>query len=123
MLTAASASGVEKVINGWNFTPNTMGSAGYSGDFLTRGAIQCLAGVISNDPEEAVYPLTQVDVDGDRLTGAQKYTKILCSRQPAEGRCVLVAHPLRRQTQPGGESDQSLRDQQQQRRLQAGRGR
>ena len=55
LLKAASASGVGKVINGWNFTPNTMGSAGYSGDFLTRGAIQCLAGIISNDPQEAVY--------------------------------------------------------------------
>jgi hypothetical protein len=74
LLKAASASGVGKVINGWSFTPNTMGSAGYSGDFLTRGAIQCLAGVIANDPQEAVYPLTQVDIDGDRLTGAQKYT-------------------------------------------------
>jgi hypothetical protein len=79
LLAAASETGVGKVINGWNFTPNTMGSAGYWGDFLTRGAIQCLGGIISNDPEEAVYPLTQVDADGDRLTGARKYMMIFAS--------------------------------------------
>ena len=79
ILSGASQSGIGKKINGWSFTPNTMGSAGYTGDFFTRGAIQCLAGVISNDPEEAVYPLTQIDVDGDQLTGAQKYTMTFSS--------------------------------------------
>lgn len=74
IVSAASQSGIGKNINGWSFTPNTMGSAGYSGDFLTRGAIQCLAGIIANDPEEAVYPLTRIDTDGALLTGANKYT-------------------------------------------------
>jgi hypothetical protein len=61
--------------NGWSFPPSkTMGSAGYFGDFPTRGAIQCAEGMISNDPEEATYPNTSVDSDGELLHGANKYT-------------------------------------------------
>jgi len=63
-----------KVINGWSFPPKTMGSAGYYGDFLTRGAVQSKAGIIANDPEEASYPNTRVDANGDPLDGAHKYT-------------------------------------------------
>jgi len=61
-------------INGWNFPPETMGSAGYFGDFPTRGIIQCAEGMISNDPQEAVYPNTSVDSVGKPLDGSQKYT-------------------------------------------------
>ena len=71
---AGQSAGFGKVINGWSISPNTMGSAGYSGDFLTRGAIQSGAGIVANDPEEAVYPLTRVDASGDVLDGANKYT-------------------------------------------------
>ena len=69
-----ASTGYGKVINGWSFSPNTMGSAGYSGDFVTRGAIQSGVGIVANDPEEAVYPLTHVDNDGDALDGANRYT-------------------------------------------------
>jgi len=61
-------------INGWSFPPETMGSAGYYGDFPTRGIIQCAEGMISNDPQEAVYPNTSVDSKGKPLDCSQKYT-------------------------------------------------
>ena len=69
-----ASTGYGKVINGWKFSPNTMGSAGYYGDFVTRGAIQSGVGIVANDPEEAVYPLTSTDKDGQPLVGANRYT-------------------------------------------------
>ena len=63
-----------KKINGWSFPPKTMGSAGYMGDLVTRGAIQCAVGIISNDPQEASYPNTSVDIEGNPLNGKEKYT-------------------------------------------------
>jgi hypothetical protein len=51
-----------------------MGSAGYNGDFVTRAAIQSGLGIVANDPEEAVYPFSTTDQDGDTLDGAKKYT-------------------------------------------------
>ena len=71
---AGQSAGFGKMINGWSISPNTMGSAGYSGDFLSRGAIQSGAGIVANDPQEAVYPLTRIDASGDVLDGAKKYT-------------------------------------------------
>ena len=70
----AQSGGSGKKINGWSFPPETMGSAGYFKDFETRAAIQCMLGIISNDPEEAVYPLTHTDINGKKLDGANKYT-------------------------------------------------
>ncbi|MDX2417349.1 MAG: DUF1254 domain-containing protein [Xanthomonadales bacterium] len=66
--------GYGKVINGWKFSPHTMGSAGYSGDFVTRGAIQSGLGIVANDPEEATYPLTNTDSTGKPLDGGSRYT-------------------------------------------------
>jgi hypothetical protein len=69
----AKSGGSGKKVNGWSFPPDTMGSAGYFRDFETRAAIQCMLGIISNDVEEAVYPLTHTDVNGETLTGEKKY--------------------------------------------------
>lgn len=66
--------GYGKRINGWGFSPDTMGSAGYDGDFVTRGALQSGLGIVANDPEEAVYPFTSTDQSGDKLDGGSKYT-------------------------------------------------
>jgi len=63
-----------KEVNGFFYPPKTMGGAGYFGDFITRAAIQCMLGIISNDPEEAIYINTHNDPDGNKLTGANKYT-------------------------------------------------
>ncbi len=63
-----------KDVNGFFYPPKTMGSAGYLGDLTTRAAVQCMEGIISNDPDEAVYINTHTDPDGNKLSGANKYT-------------------------------------------------
>ncbi len=67
--------------NNWSFPPHTMGSAGYNGDFATRGALQCAEGMISNDPEEATYPNTTLDSEGNPLDGSQKYSMTFKKRE------------------------------------------
>jgi hypothetical protein len=63
-----------KVVNGWSYPSKVMGRAGLAEDFVTRAALQCRAGIISNDPEEAVYMNTVVDINGKTLAGGQRYT-------------------------------------------------
>jgi hypothetical protein len=58
-------------INGWRYPSRRIGRAG--DDFLLRAVWQSLAGIVANDPEEAVYLLVQTDADGDALTGANGY--------------------------------------------------
>ena len=60
-------------INGWRFTSKTYGRAGLAGEYLNRAGPQCLAGVIGNEPEEAMYILAFEDVKGDILDGSKKY--------------------------------------------------
>ncbi|MBD1577626.1 DUF1254 domain-containing protein [Vibrio sp. S11_S32] len=62
-----------KIVNGWNYPPESFGSAGLAGDFVTRAAIQSLGGIIANDPVEAVYMNTFVDVKGKTLQGGKSY--------------------------------------------------
>lgn len=66
--------GFGRIINGFAYPPSTMGSAGYFNDFTTLSAIQCLEGIISNDPSDAVYMNTHVDIDINKLDGANNYT-------------------------------------------------
>jgi hypothetical protein len=75
MLSDAIRSGqVGRRVNGWNIPPRSMGRAGLADDFLLRGSVQCLGGIIANDPEEAVYFNTAVDGEGEPLDGASAYT-------------------------------------------------
>ena len=60
-------------VNGWNIPPAAMGRAGLSDDFLLRASLQCLGGIISNEPAEAVYFNTASDGTGQRLDGANQY--------------------------------------------------
>ena len=66
-------SGYGKQVNGWTYPPSNLGRAGYQGDFRTRGAVQCMGGIISNDPAENIYLNTTTDVKGGRLDGANRY--------------------------------------------------
>ena len=50
-----------------------MGRAGVHDDFLTRASVQCLLGIIANDPEEAVYLNTATDSEGEPLHGDHDY--------------------------------------------------
>jgi hypothetical protein len=61
-------------VNNWNIPPRTYGRAGLVDDFLLRGSLQCMGGIIANEPEEAVYYNTTKDGAGQTFDGAKKYT-------------------------------------------------
>lgn len=74
LLKGATLSGARsKLVNGWRYPPADMGRAGLHDDFLTRGGLQCMGGIISNDPSEAVYLNTSTDGDGNKLSGERRY--------------------------------------------------
>ncbi|MDI1483391.1 DUF1254 domain-containing protein [Polyangium sp. y55x31] len=58
-----------KSVNGWTITLKT---GDYGTDYLQRAFI-ALVGLGANLPEDAVYPLTKVDGDGQPLDGANRY--------------------------------------------------
>ncbi|MFC1578913.1 DUF1254 domain-containing protein [Pseudomonadota bacterium] len=74
MKKIGKAGGSGRKVNGWSITPPTTGSAGDLYDFVTRGVIQSMLGIIANDPKEAIYPLGHNDIDGNPLNGANNYT-------------------------------------------------
>jgi hypothetical protein len=74
ILRGAIATGLGKKVNGWTYPPPSMGRAGLQDDFLLRASLQCLGGIIANDPAEAIYMNTFSDVDGQSLSGANQYT-------------------------------------------------
>lgn len=61
-------------VNGWNIPPLQMGRTGLSDDFLLRASLQCLGGIIANDPAEAVYFNTPIDANGKAFEGGKRYT-------------------------------------------------
>jgi len=61
-------------VNNWNIPPKSFGRAGLVDDFMLRGALQCLGGIVANDPEEAVYFNTSVDAVGAAFDGGKRYT-------------------------------------------------
>jgi hypothetical protein len=74
ILNAVNASGLGKRVNSWRYPTPTLGRAGVRDDFLMRASLQCLAGIIANDPEEAVYLNTALDAEGQPLQGGRDYT-------------------------------------------------
>jgi len=59
-----------KGINGWRVTSLPGDRAHYNGDWLLR-AVAAKAGIYGNDAEEATYPLTRRDGDGEPLDGSK----------------------------------------------------
>jgi hypothetical protein len=59
-----------KAINGWRVASVPGDYAHYNGDWLKR-AVAAKAGIYGNDAEEAMYPLTRVDGDGQTLDGSK----------------------------------------------------
>lgn len=59
------------VVNGWRYPPSNEGRAG--DDFLLRAADQSLAGIVANDPAEAVYLVNMDDNSGDALSSDGRY--------------------------------------------------
>lgn len=62
-----------KMVNGWSYPPRDIGQAGQNQDFITRAALQALAGIAAHDPVEAVYLNTSVDLEGKSLSGEGNY--------------------------------------------------
>ena len=59
-----------KLVNGWTVVNSGIGDrAVYDGDWTQRAAV-AVAGILANDPAEAVYPITRQDGDGQPLDGA-----------------------------------------------------
>ncbi len=63
-----------KQVNGWKYPPPAMGRAGLHDAYLLRASLQCLGGIISNDPAEGIYMNTFTDEAGEKLSGANTYT-------------------------------------------------
>jgi hypothetical protein len=61
---------VGKTINGWRVSGLPGNSAHYNGDWMKR-AVAAQAGIYGNDPEEATYPFTRVDIAGQTLDGSK----------------------------------------------------
>ncbi len=58
-------------MNGWTVVNSGIGDrAVYDGDFTQRAAV-AVAGILANDPAEAVYPITRHDGDGKPLDGSK----------------------------------------------------
>ncbi|ERP86695.1 hypothetical protein Q670_05870 [Alcanivorax sp. P2S70] len=58
-----------KNINGWTFTTNT---GLYGTDYLQRAVITAI-GLGANRPQDAVYPTSELDLEGKPYTGESKY--------------------------------------------------
>jgi hypothetical protein len=65
-----AVSNAGKAINGWRVSSLPGDGAHYNGDWLKRAAA-AKAGIYGNDAEEATYPLTRIDSDGQTLDGSQ----------------------------------------------------
>jgi hypothetical protein len=59
------------IVNGWRYPPPEIGR--YGDDYLLRAADQSLAGIMCNDPVEAVYLVNFDDANGDKLNAEHRY--------------------------------------------------
>ncbi|HQS13797.1 DUF1254 domain-containing protein [Reyranella sp.] len=65
----AAVAAAGKAVNGWRVSSLFGDSAFYDGDWLKRAA-GARGGIYGNDAEEATYPLTRSDGDGNTLDGS-----------------------------------------------------
>jgi hypothetical protein len=66
----AKVSTLGRPANGWQVSAETMGV--YGNHYLKRATL-AMVGLGSNPPEDAIYPLTFVDADGEPLNGERHY--------------------------------------------------
>jgi hypothetical protein len=59
-----------RLVNGWQVNADTMG---VYGNYYLKRATLAMVGLGSNPPEDAIYPLTFTDADGNPLTGEHDY--------------------------------------------------
>ena len=92
---AIDSGALGKQVNNWNIPPRTYGRAGLNDDFLLRASLQCLGGIVANEPEEAVYYNTTKDGAGQILGWHQTLHDALRPWSMAEGRSLLVHYYVR----------------------------
>jgi hypothetical protein len=66
----ANVQAVGRLVNGWQMNTDTMG---VYGNYYLKRATVAMVGVGSNPPEDAIYPLTWNDADGEPLNGENDY--------------------------------------------------
>jgi len=59
------------MVHGWRYPPPEIGR--YGDDLLLRAADQSMAGIMCNDPAEAVYLVNFDDANGDKLKADRRY--------------------------------------------------
>jgi len=107
LLDAVSESTPGPRVAGWLYPPPTMGRAGLHDDFVARAALQCAAGGIANDPEDAIHLAASADDEGRPFSGARRYQlRFASGGLPPVGACWsltlygpdhnLVANPIDR---------------------------
>jgi hypothetical protein len=69
-IQAALARGIVKPVNGWSVAFKGVGN--YGTDYTLRAAVAVI-GLGANIPEDAVYPTSAMDADGNPYDGANKY--------------------------------------------------
>ncbi|HJS92967.1 MAG TPA: DUF1254 domain-containing protein [Solirubrobacteraceae bacterium] len=69
-LMAAKMPTLAQVTNGWQMLTDTMG---VYGNYYLKRAIISMAGLGANQPEDAIYPLSVSDADGEPLDGDNDY--------------------------------------------------
>ena len=66
----AAVAAVGTIVNGWNVSGAPGDSAHFNGDWLLR-AVAAQAGIYGNSVEEAMYPFTRKDANGETLDGGK----------------------------------------------------
>lgn len=66
----AKYSRLAQIINGWQMQTESMGAWG---DNYLKRAVIALTGLGANQPEDAIYPQSLTDADGNRLLGGRSY--------------------------------------------------
>jgi hypothetical protein len=79
------AVGRGKELNYWTYPPRDVGQAGQNSDFITRAAVQALAGIAAHYPSEAVYINTTKDSDGNELVSEGEYVFTFDPKDPQGG--------------------------------------
>ncbi len=78
-------------VNGWRFTTET---GQYGTDYLQRALITAI-GLGANLPQDAVYPTSEADTDGQAYDGADKYGAFRQGPIPARQRVLVTDHVRR----------------------------
>jgi hypothetical protein len=66
----AAVAAAGKNVDGWRVSSAAGDSSYYNADWLTR-AVVAQAGIYANDSDEAMYPYTRLDSDGETLDGSR----------------------------------------------------